>query len=254
MTKIQYASDLHLEFAANQRWLKEHPLKKAADILVLAGDILYFDHEQYRQHPFWDSVASDFEQVLVVPGNHEFYKYFDLKTMTNGFSYDIRENVHLYYNKVVHVADVDFILSTLWAHIPDDEANITEHYVSDFYKIRYGSRLLTAATFNEEHERCRMFIEKSTAESHAAKKIVVTHHVPSFQLSHTIYEGSHINGAFTVEMADFIKQSNVNAWIYGHSHQNIDRKIGNTQCVSNQLGYITHDEHWDFLQDKTIDV
>ena len=44
--KIQYASDLHLEFADNWRYLKENPLKVTGDILVLAGDIGFAKRHQ----------------------------------------------------------------------------------------------------------------------------------------------------------------------------------------------------------------
>ena len=73
MVKIQYASDLHLEFMENTLYLEAHPLQPVADILVLAGDTGYLDDEGFVKHPFWDWASENFKEVIVIPGNHEFY-------------------------------------------------------------------------------------------------------------------------------------------------------------------------------------
>ena len=57
--KIQFVSDLHLEFADNRAYLKEHPLEVTGDILLLAGDSVYLDlpesgrdtYSQYERNP-----------------------------------------------------------------------------------------------------------------------------------------------------------------------------------------------------------
>ena len=89
-------------------------------------------------------------------------------------------------------------------------------------------------------------------ESTAKHKVVITHHVPSFQLSAPEFEGSTLNGAFTVELEDYIKDCGIDYWIYGHSHRNIEKTIGKTRCVSNQLGYVIANEHLTFKQESII--
>ena len=81
--KIQYASDLHLEFADNWRYLKAHPLEVTGDILLLAGDIGYLGDDNYSKHPFWDWASENYKEVHCCMGNHEFYKYYDVATPTS---------------------------------------------------------------------------------------------------------------------------------------------------------------------------
>ena len=253
--RVQYASDLHLEFGENSKWLKEHPLIPSADILVLAGDIGYLGDDNYITHPFWNRVSEDFKQVIVVPGNHELYKFFDINELRNGWQLEIRHNVRVCYNSVIALnEETDLIASTLWAHIPPSEEYLTEQCVSDFKRIRNGEFRLSAQRFNEEHEVCRNFIEKAVSESNAERIVVATHHVPSFALMAEEFKNSSINGAFTVELGAMIAKSRINCWIYGHSHRNIDKMIGSTRCVSNQLGYVFQNEHNTFRRDAVTEI
>ena len=68
------------------------------------------------------------------------------------------------------------------------------------------------------------------------------------------FADSQANGAFTVELEDYIKDSGIDFWIYGHSHYNVDVRIGNTMCISNQLGYVFQGEHYSFNPYKKIEV
>lgn len=252
--KIQYASDLHLEFSDNYSYLKRNPLKPVGDILVLPGDIGYLNDDNYGKHPFWDWASENYKQVIVAIGNHELYKYYDLANMPHGLVCSIRDNVKCYYDAVVRIENVDFIISTLWARIKLEEAYITERGVSDFHRILFNGATLTWDNFNREHDKCFRFIQDKVAKSTAVHIIVVTHHVPSFQLASPDFAGSKINGAFTVELEQYIETSPVEYWIYGHSHRNIDKVIGKTKCVSNQLGYVFHNEHHTFNPEKAIEV
>lgn len=144
---------------------------------------------------------------------------------------------------MVRIGNADIITSTLWAHIDIKDAYSTERYVSDFRRIRYGDNLLTAADFNREHAKCLNFVKQAVANSTMRTKIVLTHHVPTGFCTAPEFSGSNINGAFTVELGNYIADSDIDYWIYGHSHRNIDARIGRTRILSNQLGYIAHNEH-----------
>ena len=57
--KIQFVSDLHLEFLENRTFLAKYPLEVKGDILLIAGDTAYLDlpdsdEDTYSQFVFWD--------------------------------------------------------------------------------------------------------------------------------------------------------------------------------------------------------
>ena len=60
---------------------------------------------------------------------------------------------------------------------------------------------------------------------------------------YSVLDHSLINSAFATELGDFISNSRIDVWIYGHSHTNIETIIGNTKIVCNQMGYVFSNEH-----------
>lgn len=246
--KIQFVSDLHLEFPENRTYLAEHPLEVTGDILLVAGDTAYLDlpdskEDTYSRYAFWDWASENYQRVIVCFGNHDFYGHYDLATIPDGYCKQIRPNVQAYYNGVANMGDVDIIVSTLWAYIKPENSYLTERGVSDFYRIRHNGYRLSADTFNLEHERCLRFVKKAVLESGAKYKIVLTHHVPTGLCTAPEFRDSLINGAFTVELGNYIAESGIDYWIYGHSHRNIAAQIGGTRILSNQLGYVSYGEH-----------
>lgn len=251
--KIQITSDLHLEMSANATWVQSHPLEVAGDILVLAGDTAYL--EEGVPEWFLDMASSSYKQVMLIPGNHEFYHFGDVAKRGNSWQWMLRENVGYYYNKVVHIDNIDFILSTMWSHIPETEMFQVQTGLNDFHQILFNGETLTPDDYNNEHERCKQFIIDRVTNSKAEHIVVVTHHVPTSLAVAPQHTGSPLNSAFTVEIGNFIASSRIDYWIYGHSHTNIDAEINGTRILANQLGYIAHGEQYNgFINNRYFEL
>ena len=251
--KIQYCSDLHLEFKENMRYMQQNPLIPVADILILAGDILPFAlHE--KPNDFIDFVADNFEKVFWIPGNHEYY-HFDLKEISNPLKEKLRSNIFLVNNYAEFLGDTKFIFSTLWSHIQLHNSLKIRQSLSDFLVIRNNGKMMSIQDFNKLHEDCFAFIEKSLEENKSGKNVVTSHHVPTLLNYPEQYKNSPLNDGFVVELFDFINRSNISHWIYGHHHSNIkDFEIGTTKMLTNQLGYVQHREHLGFKRDVYIEL
>ena len=249
--KIQYCSDLHLEFSENKDLLTTYPIRPVGDILILAGDIVPF--AAMEDHPdFFNYISDHFKQTYWIPGNHEYY-HSDAARYSGKLIEKIRDNISLVNNQVIILDGIRFIFTTLWSSISPENQWHMHHNMSDFRVIKFNSELFTINHFNALHEECKSFLIQELNKKFSGKTVVVTHHVPTLLNYPSRYKTSVLNQAFAVEMFDLIEYSSIDFWIYGHSHMNTPEfMIGNTHLLTNQLGYVSHFEHRQFQKDRVI--
>lgn len=251
--KLQYASDLHLEFPANKEFLKQHPLQPNADVLVLAGDIVPFAVMDKHQD-FFSYVSEHFKTTYWLPGNHEYY-HFDIAEKSGLLQEDIRSNVFLVNNTSVVHEHVKLIFSTLWSHISPGYQWQIERSLNDFHLIKHKGFRFSAEQYNQLHAESLAFIQNELKTVQEEKTAVFSHHCPTFLNYPEQYKGDVLNEAFAVELHDLIESSNIDYWAYGHHHSNIPEfSIGKTKLITNQLGYVQRNEHLKFETNKVIDI
>jgi predicted phosphohydrolase len=249
--KIQYCSDLHLEFPINKSYLKENPIIPSGEILLLAGDIVPFARLQ-DEDDFFNFVADNYEETYWIPGNHEYYRS-DIKERTGSFEEKIRTNVTLLNNTVVTYKEVRIVCSTLWSHIEQEKGPLVRQGMADFHLIKNNGSKISIEDYNLLHEQCIKFLRLSLLARGRNKTIVMTHHIPTFQNYPLKYKSSDLNSAFAVELFDLISESNADYWIFGHHHQPVTEfTIGHTLLTNNQLGYVAFEEHRQFNPEKNL--
>jgi Icc-related predicted phosphoesterase len=248
---IQYVSDLHLEFPENKSYLDLNPIQDAGDILILGGDIVPFAiMDDYSD--FFSYLSDHFNRIYWVPGNHEYYR-FDMAAKNGVINEKIRSNVFLVNNTSVVLDQIELIFSTLWSRISPKHEKLIEQAMNDFRFIRYNQKPLTVNQINDTNIENVAFLQKELSRAQTTKRIVVTHHVPTFKNVPAKYKGNILHEAFGVELFNLIENSGPDYWIYGHVHRNNPAfEIGKTTLLTNQLGYVKKDEHTLFKPNKTI--
>lgn len=247
---FQYASDLHLEFPINAEFVRKNPLRPAAPVLILAGDIVTFALME-RFKDFWDYLSDHFEHTYWIPGNHEYYRS-DISDWPSSFLENIRPNVHLLNNKSIIIENTRFLFSTMWSKIHPRNQWLVERGLSDFRVITNEGKRFNSDHFNQLHQDCMGFLQQEGHWNDIRKKVLITHHVPTLMNYPTRYKGDALNDGFAVELFDWINQRQPAAWVYGHHHDNTSAfQIGQTRLFTNQLGYIQSGENTGFDPGKT---
>jgi predicted phosphodiesterase len=231
--RLHVLSDLHLEFGP-----VEFPATDT-DAVVLAGDIhLGSDGCSWMRRRFAD------RPVIYVLGNHEFYRH-SLPELTATLKQEADgSNIHVLENCSCEVRGYTFLGCTLWTDFrlttnPQVAMRAAEQIMSDYslIQVRSEDRVLRAADTTRLHTESVAWLKGELAK-HAPKRcIIVTHHAPSALSIPPFHAGSSLNAAFASDLEELVESSRVPLWIHGHTHYNVDYKIGATRVFTNQRGY-----------------
>ena len=254
--KIQYASDLHLEFAENRNYIDNGGIEPVGDVLVLAGDVSYLGDLKMIKRRFFDWCAEHFRETFIVPGNHEFYHGYDIAQTMEDFEFEYRDNVRYINNRSVVIGDTELFFTILWTKISPLHLWTIQRGMNDFkHGILDGERF-SANDVDGLHERCMSWLEAVLKTSKAARKVIVTHHCPTLRGEFNGYPGGALNSAFLVDLDSFIERCGADYWVYGHTHfaGGSGTKIGDTTLLCNQLGYVFYNEHKTFNVKAVIEL
>jgi Icc-related predicted phosphoesterase len=241
---IAFASDVHSEFYADQRyWIP--PLPGKCDVYILAGDLGVGDQVIHLILRIANAVPDT--DIIWIAGNHEFYGCnIDLQIKRYKNTCKDMKRIHFLENDFVDIKGFRFLGCTLWSGFNAcGQENISpalkaaKKSISDFHYIRTGDderRFTPRHAVNRYRESYR-WLNQHKENYPSEKTIVITHFPPSLEVSHKKFSINILTPYFQANCDNLIKKHNPKLWVYGHNHWSDDIKIGETRVVSNQLGY-----------------
>lgn len=230
---FQYMSDIHLEFYKDAATITSQ-MQIKSPILILAGDI--GNPYQYNYATFLSFCANHYQKIFLIAGNHEYYQKNETMEQTRKQIMNVISlfpNITFLHNSYEEYLGICWIGSTMWTHIINPQ-----YTINDTTMIPE----LTVDKVNELHLESKEFIGSTLHHYFQKPCVVITHHLPLLELTLPKFKQSFYskyNQWFaTDDMTDIIEnQSNILAWVYGHTHEGSIQTFYNREFLCNPFGY-----------------
>lgn len=254
---IQLVSDLHVD--VNFDMIPE--ISTSADVLVIAGDmgsLKKLDSTKLVLEKF----SSEFETVLYVPGNHEYFygELHEVNDMLEQLCSEF-ENIFLLNDDPIQVQGCNFYGSTMWGSINPSQATDIERIVSDYSfvavedKITSQKRMINAVDVTNLHNasfhKLKVYLDDLKENGESA--VVITHHAPLTEgCCPPGKEGSIIASAFCNDFSSIFEEysDEMECFLFGHTHYCIPADdpliIEGVPIYSNALGFLKKNENTGF--------
>lgn len=231
MTAIQILSDLHLEF------YKKLPLNICNDhfpkapTLFLVGDIGYPLDDIWLKFIEW--CETKYDKIFYVQGNHEPYDN-DIDAITKYIKaiFTSKPKFTLLECGVIsHLDGYKIIGCTLWS----EQNYYIYSKMNDSKCIYKNGSYLSLSDLLDMHRQDKEWLDNQVDEN----TIVITHHLPSFDLIHPKYKipfYKDYHSAYASDCNSIVRKAKL--WIYGHTHIGSDIMFEDkVRCICNPYAY-----------------
>lgn len=240
--QVAILSDLHLETGP---WPGP---QISADLVLLAGDV----HEGACGVP-WAAHAFS-APVAYVPGNHEFYggdvaavlAKLQCAALGHGAvtvlerestEYRFRRRFPLEKDAAVRVVGAILWTDFLVCGDRDTAESQAVAELKDFQRIRNGNgALVTPKEIQKWHAETVRWLDRTLAEPFEGLTVVVTHYAPSPRSLPDHLAVRPLGAAFASDLERLIHAHEPALWVHGHTHHDVDYRIGRTRVLSRQRG------------------
>jgi predicted phosphodiesterase len=244
--RLLVLSDLHVEHA---------PFVPAAqhdafDAVVLAGDIgqatlaLHWARRSFPGHP-----------IIQVAGNHEYFDAVLEPALDAMRAVARRLDIQLLECDEVVLDGIAFLGCTVWTDYrlherPGRPVSMSaENAMAGARRAMLDYRLIEVADRAEPpgrrrfepidsvviHEASRAWLAERLARPSAGRRVVVTHHLPSWHSVSVDFAAAPSNPAFASDLDALF--AGVDLWIHGHTHSSHDYLAAGCRVVCNPRGY-----------------
>lgn len=239
-------ADLHLDM-----WLgtQRDPLSTigqdvwaSVDAVIIAGDLC--NKPKVRWTPLINHLGRYIApaRIYLFPGNHD---YYDFRLDGDDRLAEICTNAGAHFSQKSEfvVGGTRFLSCTLWTDFavygdPARAMRIAEADMNDFRYIRLagaGHRRIRPSDTAFIHTYHRGWIEERLAVPFAGRTVVVTHHCPHPDL--IADERRDVDPAYGSDLVPMIRKYQPDAWLFGHTHKNLEEMVGRTLVRNVSLGY-----------------
>jgi Icc-related predicted phosphoesterase len=231
--------------------IKPITIVPGVDLVIVAGDVC---EGVLRAFEHLRRIVPMDIPIVMVPGNHEFYRGFIPDELALAFAHASAFNLHVINGTAVELGGVRFVGATLWTdYRAFGEANKTrvmnacakgmnDHRLISWQKKPWRRfRPQEAALL---HHRSKAAITETLAAPFAGPTVVVSHHAVHWDSIHPGFRSNLVTGAFVSDLSELIETYQPTLWVHGHVHNSSDYLVGETRVLCNPHGYGTENPNF----------